>query len=147
MIRPARSSDLPSLLSLLEQLFHLETDFTFDADKQLRGLELLLQCETGHIAVAEIGGRVIGMASGQLLVSTAEGGVALLVEDVVVAPAYQGNGLGSGLLQAVGDWGRSCGAKRMQLLADSENGRALEFYQKRQWHTTRLICLRKYHSG
>ena len=145
MIRPAKSDDLPALVVLLEQLFSIEKDFTFDAAKQVKGLELLIESETGHIAVAEIGGRVAGMATGQLLVSTAEGGVALLVEDLVVAPSLQGNGLGPDLLQAVGDWGRLHGAKRMQLLADKENSRAIAFYQNQQWQKTQLICLRKYH--
>lgn len=145
MIRPARSDDLPALLSLLKQLFSIEKDFNFDAEKQRRGLELLMQSKTSFMAVADIGGQVVGMATGQLLVSTAEGRAALLVEDVTVDSAHQGKGLGPKLLQAVGEWGRSCGAQRMQLLADKENHRAIEFYQKQQWQTTQLICLRKYH--
>ena len=85
------------------------------------------------------------MATGQLLVSTAEGSLALLVEDVVVSSSHQGRGLGSALLQAAGDWGRASGAVRMQLLADMENDMALEFYKKQKWRKTQLICLRKYH--
>ena len=145
MIRPATNDDLPDLLALLEQLFSIEEDFLFDAEKQIRGLELLIHQENGQIMVAEVDARVVGMATGQLLVSTAEGNLALLVEDVVVSPAHQGQGLGSALLQAVGDWGRAFGAVRMQLLADLENGRALEFYKKHKWRKTQLICLRKYH--
>lgn len=145
MIRPATDNDLPSLLFLLKQLFSIEEDFVFDAKKQTRGLELLLQQENGQILVAERDGRVVGMATGQLLVSTAEGNLALLVEDLVVAPSHQGHGIGPALLQAVGDWGRSFGAVRMQLLADLENSQALKFYSKEKWQQTQLICLRKYH--
>ena len=144
MIRPATENDLPSLLFLLKQLFSIEEDFLFDAEKQTRGLELLLQQENGQILVAERDGRVVGMATGQLLVSTAEGNLALLIEDVVVAPSHQGYGIGSALLQAVGDWGRAFGAVRMQLLADLENSQALQFYSKEKWQQTQLICLRKY---
>jgi GNAT superfamily N-acetyltransferase len=147
MIRPATSDDLPDLLVLLKQLFSIEEDFLFDAEKQIRGLELLLQKDKGQILVAEVDGRVAGMATGQLLVSTAEGRLALLVEDVVVSPSHQGHGIGPALLEAVGDWGRACGAVRMQLLADLGNNRALEFYKKQKWQETRLICLRKYHEG
>lgn len=145
MIRPATSDDLPDLLVLLKQLFSIEEDFLFDAEKQIRGLELLLQQDKGQILVAEVDGRVAGMATGQLLVSTAEGSLALLVEDVVVSFAHQGQGLGSALLQAVGDWGHAFGAVRMQLLADLGNDMALEFYKKHKWRQTQLICLRKYH--
>lgn len=145
MIRPATDNDLPSLLLLLKQLFSIEKDFLFDAEKQIKGLELLLQKENGQIMVAEGDGRVVGMATGQLLVSTAEGNLTLLVEDVVVAPSHQGYGIGPALLRAVGDWGRSFGAVRMQLLADLENSQALNFYRKEKWQITQLICLRKYH--
>lgn len=145
MIRPATGNDLPYLLALLEQLFSIEEDFLFDAKKQIKGLELLLEQENSHILVAEINGRVVGMATGQLLVSTAEGNLTLLVEDVVVVSSHQGHGIGSTLLQAIGDWGRSFGAVRMQLLADLENTQALKFYKKEKWRKTQLICLRKYH--
>ena len=55
---------------------------------------MLLAHETAIILVAEAAGQVIGMCSGQLTISTAEGGFALLVEDVVVAGPWQGKGVG-----------------------------------------------------
>lgn len=46
-------------------------------------------------------------------------------------------------MAAVADWAAAAGATRLQLLADKDNGPALEFYQKQGWQFTRLICLRK----
>lgn len=147
MVRSATIADVFTLLLLLRQLFTLEEDFHFCATRQLKGLELLLQQANGEILVAEIDGKLVGMVSGQLLVSTAEGEMALQIEDLVVAKPHQGKGIGPELLQKIGDWGRGCGANRMQLLADSANSQAVEFYHRQQWKKTQLVCLRKYHKS
>ena len=144
MIRPATKADIDSLVSLLKLLFRIEADFQFDADKQRRGLAMLLESGKAIIMVAENQSRVAGMVTGQLVVSTAEGGYSLLIEDLVVAPEHQGNGYGPMLLEAIAVWAQSSGASRMQLLADTANARALHFYSARNWRKTQLICLRKY---
>jgi GNAT superfamily N-acetyltransferase len=104
---------------------------------------MLLAHETAVILVAEAAGRVIGMCSGQLTISTAEGGFALLVEDVVVAGPWQGKGVGRELLTALEQWATARKIARLQLLADRNNGAALEFYRKLGWQPTELICQRR----
>lgn len=143
-LRQARHEDLSGLTALLRLLFTLEEDFNFDDAKQRRGLLLMLNNDRGCILVAEEAGQVVGMCTGQLVVSTAEGGPAALVEDVVVAPAYQGHGTGRALIQAMVDWAREQGATRLQLLADRNNESALSFYEHLGWRTTALICLRQH---
>lgn len=145
-IRPATSEDLPAMVELLQLLFSIEVDFVFDKERQIKGLQLLLQAENGITLVAEISGTVIGMATGQTLISTAEGAPALHIEDVVVQANYQGKGIGGKLLEEVGKWGAERGAQRMQLLADKYNLPADKFYKKHDWQTTDLICLRKYYT-
>jgi ribosomal protein S18 acetylase RimI-like enzyme len=142
IIRPAKQSDVNGMLQLLQQLFAIEKDFHFDGARQRKGLELLLETTNGVIMVAEEMQAVIGMGSGQLVISTAEGGPSLLVEDVVVQPSRQSRGVGTRLLQTLGDWGAARGARRMQLLADQNNAVALDFYHRRGWQQTQLICLR-----
>ena len=44
------------------------------------------------------------MITGQLLVSTAEGGTSALVEDLVVAESHRGRGVGAGLLAEIERW-------------------------------------------
>jgi GNAT superfamily N-acetyltransferase len=144
-IRPATRTDIPGMVTLLQQLFAVEADFNFDAGRQQRGLELLLGDERALVLVAEDQGEVTGMATAQLLISTAEGGPCLLIEDVVVTPARQNKGIGSALLAKIAEWGAERGATRMQLLADLTNSRALEFYRQKNWVQTQLICLRKYY--
>ncbi len=144
MIRPAGYEDLSEMLLLLQQLFGIEEDFSFDALKQEKGLKLLLDSASSVIMVAEKQHAVVGMATAQLVISTSEGGPSLLIEDVVVKPSRQKQGIGTELLQALGDWGAERGAGRMQLLADQTNSPALAFYKHQGWQQTQLICLRKF---
>jgi len=142
-IRPARQKDLDHLTALLEKLFSIEEDFVFNEKLQRRGLEIMIENELGCIVVAEADGMAVGMCSGQLTVSTAEGGQALLVEDVVVREEFRGKGVGRQLMQGIAEWGRAKGVSRFQLLADRNNTAALDFYLKLGWRATKLICLRK----
>lgn len=142
-IRRAGQNDIPALLGLLELLFSIEKDFVFDAEKQERGLRLLLAESRAAVMVAEQDGQLVGMCTGQLLISTAQGGLSVLVEDVAVAPAWQGKGIGRQLLAAISAWAVSHGASRVQLLADRNNAPASAFYQKTGFQTTAMICLRK----
>ena len=142
-IRPAQAADLDGLVDLLAVLFAIEADFNFDAARQRRGLAMMLGHDEAVILVAEGEGRVIGMCSGQLTISTAEGGSALLVEDVVVAEAWQGQGVGRKLMEALELWAHARKVERLQLLADRNNAAAMEFYDKLGWQSTELICLRR----
>jgi ribosomal protein S18 acetylase RimI-like enzyme len=143
-IRPAQEPDLPSLVELLRQLFALEPDFKADPERQRRGLGLLLAApERAVVLVAERAGKVIGMVTGQLVISTAEGAPSAWLEDMVVGAAERGRGTGPLLLDALQAWAIRRGATRLQLLADRENAPALRFYEKARWQPTRMICLRK----
>jgi len=143
ILRKARQQDLEPLTALLELLFTIEADFGFDAARQRRGLSLMLDNNQGCILVAEEAGQVIGMCTGQVVISTAEGGPAVLVEDVVVDPGHRGCGVGRELMAAMAGWGLEQGAVRLQLLADKNNFSALSFYERIGWRMTALICLRQ----
>jgi len=145
LIRPARPEDIPRLCDLLADLFTLESDFAPDREKQARGLDALIADPSASsiVLVAVIEKKVVGMASVQTLISTAEGGRVGLVEDLIVDRGFRGRGIGSLLLEQLAAWGREHGLKRFQLLADSDNRLALDFYKNRRWNITSLICLRK----
>jgi GNAT superfamily N-acetyltransferase len=144
-VRNAGRSDIDVMVSLLGELFSVEADFSIDKARQCRGLKLMLDGCLKHrcIKVAEVKGQVIGMCTAQTLISTAEGGVVALVEDVVVDLQFRGQGIGRKLMESIEDWARSRGATRMQLLADRTNFSALDFYDKIGWRPTQLICLRR----
>ena len=144
VIRKGLSTDVEPLTRLLGLLFEIETDFTFDQERQRRGLEMLLaEDEQCCLMVAEVDRKVVGMCSGQLLISTAEGGFKAIVEDLVLVRDLRGLGIGRQLLQAIESWAVRQGAKRMDLLADRRNSLALKFYRKDNWQPTELVCLQK----
>ncbi|MDR2031571.1 MAG: GNAT family N-acetyltransferase [Azoarcus sp.] len=145
VIEPASAADIPALIELLDILFSIEQDFRPDAEKQRRGLELLLQNpETACVMAARAESGIIGMASAQLVVSTACGAPSAWIEDVVLRPAHRGHGHGRALLDALARWAAARGAARIQLLADADNAPALDFYRHQAWQPTRLFAWRKF---
>ncbi|MCG8023527.1 MAG: GNAT family N-acetyltransferase [Candidatus Thiodiazotropha endolucinida] len=143
IIRDAVETDVDTMSLLLEQLFNIEQDFSVDRDKQRRGLQRLLECEQAKILVVEIEGRVIGMVTLQILISTAEGGPVGLLEDMAVDEAFRDQGIGEQLLKRMEEWSKTQGLPRLQLLADRNNTRALDFYLRQGWTATELIGLRR----
>lgn len=144
IIRKVVPADVDSLVGLLELLFTIESDFSFDRERQRRGLEMMLKDEALRcLLIAEMDQKVVGMCSAQLLVSTAEGGFKAMIEDVVIAKEYRGRGIGTQLLASAAQWAVDKGATRLDLFADRGNGPALAFYRNLQWRFTQLICLQK----
>lgn len=136
----ATPADIPDLVALLHRLFAIEQDFQADPEKQIQGLTRLMASPAmAHIAVARDGaGRVVAMVSAQLVISTAEGAPSAWIEDMVVAPEWQGQGVGRRVLAAVLAWAKDQGATRAQLLADLDNAPALAYYDHLGWQATRL---------
>jgi GNAT superfamily N-acetyltransferase len=136
----ARLEEIPALSKLLGELFRIERDFTPDPVRQSEGLRLLIEREhdAAVFVARDPNGRVLGMVSAQLVISTAEGAPSAWVEDVVVESASRKRGIGRALLRAVLGWARDAGATRAQLLIDTGNHEAEAFYAKLGWQETRL---------
>lgn len=141
-IRDAGEGDVGGMVALLGLLCAVEADFDFDAEKQRQGLALLL--DEGEVLVAACAGAIVGMCSMQRLVSTAEGGWAGLIEDVVVAPTHRRQGIASQLLAAMEARASELGIARLQLLVDRTNRPAIDFYAASGWQPTALRALRRY---
>lgn len=138
-IRTAAPDDLPAMAELLHQLFAIESDFTPDHPKQIRGLGLLIERPSAIIFVAEVDGEVVGMCTIQTIISTAMGMEVGAVEDVIVDVDHRGRGIGSALMRTAEQWAISKGLGRLQLRADKNNGSALCFYRQQGWKHTNLI--------
>ncbi len=143
VLRNAQFIDINGMVDLLSELFQIEADFSFDAEKHAVALLLLLRDRRSAVFVACERHMVIGMITVQRLISTAEGGNVALIEDLVVKEDYRGNGIATRLLSEVFEWAEAESVTRVQLLADKNNEAALAFYSSNQWQTTNLICLRK----
>jgi ribosomal protein S18 acetylase RimI-like enzyme len=143
-IERAHDADVPALIDLLAELFAIESDFSADGTKQRRGLAMLLSQPENRavVMVARSAGRVVGMASAQLVISTAEGAASAWIEDVVVRRNLRGQGIARLLLRELLAWARRQGATRAQLLADNANQPALDFYRHIGWMPTQLSAWR-----
>ncbi len=125
----AAKKDLPQLVELLGVLFQQEADFVPDAVKQRRALEAILgDPRIGRIYVAREDGRVVGMVSTLYTISTAEGGKAAWLEDMVVLPERRGQGVGAALLAHAVVGAREEGCLRLTLLSDEDNDMAHAVY-------------------
>jgi GNAT superfamily N-acetyltransferase len=147
-IEPARHTDIPQLAALLNDLFEIELDFTADASRQVRGLEILItegtKSDRQIVAVARNDqNQPVGMASGQIVISTAEGAPAVWIEDVVVHADHRRRGIGRQLLEFLQEWAKARGVTRLQLLADRENAAANLFYTAIGWQSTQLMVRRR----
>ncbi len=141
----AAPEDLPSLGDLLGELFRLESDFEPDPAKQERGLRLILgRPESGRIFVARAAGRAVAMASLLFTVSTAEGGMAAILEDVIVSRAWRGQGLGKLLLEHAFRWAADNGCLRITVLADRDNAGAQGFYRGLDFRPSAMTVLRRF---
>jgi ribosomal protein S18 acetylase RimI-like enzyme len=142
-IRSAVLTDLEALTGLLGELFAIEEDFSPDTELQRTGLQQLMQEPGAVILVAETGQEIAGMCTVQTVISTAEGGPAGILEDLIIRGKYRRQGIGRALMAAAEKWAGERGLKRLQLLMESENEDALAFYFKMGWQGTGLICKRK----
>jgi len=145
-IRQATSEDVPALVELLCALFAIETDFAIHPQRHARGLRRLLrQTRNGGstVLVALLDLKVVGMATVQTVISTVEGGLSGWIEDVVVAPALRGQGIGARLMAAIDGWARRKGVRRLQLVTDQRNQPALAFYDRLGYQRTHMVAMRR----
>jgi GNAT superfamily N-acetyltransferase len=142
-ITPAADEDIPALCRLLAILFTQEADFTPDATLQAAGLRMILaNPATGLILCARQAGRVIGMVSLLFTVSTARGGRAAWLEDMIVDPAHRGAGTGALLLKEAIRQARDLDCVRITVLTDQFNAPAKRFYAKAGFTESAMVPLR-----
>lgn len=142
-LRQAIAADVAQLCELLSVLFAQEADFTPDAQLQARGLHLIVeQPEVGRIYCATDGDAIVGMVSILFTVSTAEGGRAAWLEDMVVHPSRRGRGIGERLLHKAISEARAAGCTRITLLTDATNRSAMRFYGRAGFVRSQMIPFR-----
>lgn len=142
-IKRAESIHIPQMVLLLKELFSIEVDFEFDAQKHTKGLSQLINKQDALVLVACEGRDVIAMCSMQCVISSATGEKSGWVEDVVVDQRHRGKGLGTLLLEQMERQAKKMGVTRLQLLVDTQNRPALHFYQKQCWSQMQLNAMRK----
>jgi GNAT superfamily N-acetyltransferase len=141
----ASISDVPELVALLGVLFKQESDFVPQPERQKRAIEEILSSPwRGCILVARRRGPCVGMVSLLETISSAEGGVAVWLEDLVISPDVRGQGVGSALVNAAFLACQSRGITRITLLTDNDNTGARRFYARHGFVASAMTPLRRY---
>lgn len=144
IIRKAIKDDIAAMAILLEQLFTIEDDFDINRNRQIKGLELLLQNPFNIVLVAVVDEAIVAMVSMQQLISTAMGEAVGVIEDMIVSENYRGRGIGTALINTIVSEARTKGYARVALGADIRNHPALSFYAKHGFNQTHLRIFHKF---
>ncbi|MBA9086203.1 putative N-acetyltransferase YhbS [Fontibacillus solani] len=124
-IRRADTKDIDDLSNLFVDFIGKDSD----KDKMEEQLRRINENSNYYVAVAEAGSRVIGTAMGIICYDlVGDSGTFMLVENVVVAPDYQGHGVGKALMNSIERFGLDNQCKYVILVSESKREGSHEFY-------------------
>lgn len=143
-VEPATIEDLAELVRLVAELMDLQEDFNPNQEAHERGLALVLeQPNRGRIFVLRNDDRIFGMVNLLFTISTAVGGLVILMEDFVIHPNHRGQGFGSMLLDYVVDFAKKKNFKRITLLTDKMGSDSQNFFKKEGFDYSHMVPMRK----
>ncbi|MDD2698263.1 MAG: GNAT family N-acetyltransferase [Arcobacteraceae bacterium] len=129
-IRKAKLKDINEITNLLEVLFTQEGEFEFNTKLHQKGLKKIIQNKkVGTIFVALKDKKVIACVNILYTISTALGSKVVLLEDMIVNPQYQNQGIGKKLLSNVLEYLKNKKIQRVTLLTDGDNLKGHNFYK------------------
>lgn len=144
-IVPATIEDLPQLAELLMDLFEMEGDFEPNYEKQEKGLRMIIEHPNrGRILVLRNSNKIIGMVNMLFTISTAEGGLVLILEDFIIHPMNRGMGYGKQLLNEVKKFAKEKDFIRITLLTDKISEESQKFFKKQDFKFSQMIPMRMY---
>ncbi len=138
--RDATADDMGAMLGLLEQLYTIEPQFSFDETLQRQGLTHVLENPgLARIVLVEIDGRVIALANLQFSISTAMGGLSVHIDDFIVDEPFRKKGVGGLLMDAIATMSKQMGAVRLTVNIDVTNEAGLAFYSRSGFESVNLM--------
>lgn len=143
-VEPATIEDLPELVGLVEELMQLQADFTPNPEAHECGLSMILeQPNRGRIFVLRSESRIFGMVNLLFTISTAMGGMVIILEDFIIHPDYRGQGFGSKMIDYVVGFAENKGFKRITLLADKLGSDSQNFFQNQGFNFAHMVPMRR----
>lgn len=143
-IRDARQEDMQQVLALVHELAEFENDpNAVEVTKEDLIKDGFGEHKLFHCFVAEKDKQIVGIALVYPRYSTWKGPV-IHLEDLIVAEAMRGSGLGTALLNEVVKYGRNLGVRRICWEVLDWNEPAINFYEKkgakvmRDWDVVQL---------
>lgn len=143
-IRDARIEDMPKVLELIKELAAFENE----PDAVITTVETLEKEGFGenplfHVFVAEVNGKIEGMALVYYRFSTWKGRT-LHLEDLIVREEMRGTGIGNALYRKVIAYAKEQGLKRVEWVVLDWNKHAIDFYERsganilKDWYTVQM---------
>jgi ribosomal protein S18 acetylase RimI-like enzyme len=118
-IRPFRGEDESLLFSLARESFGAQGSWSDD--------DALARLETDTVFVAELEGEQAGY------VALRREGEVVRIEQLLVSPRHEHEGIGNQLVDYAEGFAISEGAVRLQIVVEGDNSRALDFYGRRSF--------------
>jgi ribosomal protein S18 acetylase RimI-like enzyme len=118
-IRPYRAEDESLLFSLARE--------AFGAHDAWSDRETLAGIESDTVFVADLEGDRAGY------VALTRSGDAVMIEQLLVSPRHEHEGIGNQLVDYAEGFAISEGAARLQIVVEPDNRRALDFYARRSF--------------
>jgi ribosomal protein S18 acetylase RimI-like enzyme len=128
MIRKCTIEDMPAIYELVVELAVFEKE----PEAVVSNISEYEKCYTDKLIdcfVAEMDGKVVGMALYYYVFSTWKGR-SLYLEDFVVKADYRSHGIGQQLFDAIVDQAKKSGCRDMRWQVLDWNEQAIKFYEK-----------------
>jgi ribosomal protein S18 acetylase RimI-like enzyme len=129
-IRRAIAADGPSILDLEKQLADFEKLPPPDETEGKRLLGWIFDSKEMDAFVAELGGRIVGIALFYVIYGTFRARRFLYLEDLVVAKDVRGRGVGEALMRALAREALERGARRVEWSVLDWNEGAIRLYER-----------------
>ncbi len=128
-IRPAVSEDIPAILGLYAQP-DFDDGRVLDLDEANRLFDRFASYPDYTLYVAERAGNIVGSFALLIMDNLGHlGAPSAIVEDVVVAPEWHGNGIGEAMMQFAANRCRDKGCYKLVLSSNAKRKRAHAFYE------------------
>lgn len=142
-IETATIEDLNEIIELVMELLEIQGEFTPIRSKQENGIRLILESPSrGRIFILRNDHSIIGMVNLLFTISTAMGGMVILLEDFIIHPKHRGQGYGSLLLAHVRKFAKDKKFMRITLLTDKISEDSQKFFTAQGFHYSSMIPMR-----
>lgn len=141
--RKAKITDIEQLTPLLHQLFSQEREFIPNENLQKEALTKIINDKNiGEIYICENKDKILAMVNILYTISTALGGEAAILEDMIVDIEHRNQNIGSKLIKYVIKKLEQRKITRITLLTDSDNFNAHNFYENLNFRKSNMIPFR-----
>jgi GNAT superfamily N-acetyltransferase len=140
-MRKATLADVPQLVTMMAE-FYSDSSYVLNPRRATDAFTALLADERlGHVWIIRSGSEDVGYVVVTLCHSMTYGGLAAIVDDFFVRPAFRGLGLGKRALQEAGAYCASHGIRAVHVETGRDNAAALAVYRRAGFRDTDLAHL------